>query len=215
MHTSQTGDEMTIEGYGSVYDVVDTDNDIIEKGAFTKSLTSRIPKMLFQHDMRAVIGVWNVVKEDAKGLFLKGKFSNTTGGRDAFELTKDKAIDGLSVGFMTNKDGVNYDKSGVRRIKEAMLYEVSLVTFPANEDALITSVKTEFPESIRDFEKQLRFAGFNDRQCKLIASKSWAALDSCRDGNDESSPNCRDGNSELSQYVSGLTNIINQIKKGN
>lgn len=130
----------TIEGYGSVFDVVDQGGDIIAPGAFRQSLASgRKVKMLFQHDPSAVIGTWKSMEEDAKGLRVAGKILTTVkSGAEAYEYVKAGAIDGLSIGYRTIK---SMDRNGKRVIMQAELWEVSLVTFPMNEMARIDAVK--------------------------------------------------------------------------
>ena len=133
-------DHGTIEGYGSVFDVVDQGGDIIAPGAFRQSLASgRKVKMLFQHDPSAVIGTWKSMEEDAKGLRVAGKILTTVkSGAEAYEYVKAGAIDGLSIGYRTVK---SMDRNGKRVIMQAELWEVSLVTFPMNEMARIDAVK--------------------------------------------------------------------------
>ena len=129
-----------IEGYGSVFDVADNGNDIVAQGAFTRSLQSgRKVKMLFQHDASDVIGVWDELTEDGNGLRVKGRIlTSVAKGREAYELAKAGAIDGLSIGYRTVK---SMDRNGKRVIMQADLWEVSLVTFPMNEMARIDAVK--------------------------------------------------------------------------
>jgi uncharacterized protein len=133
-------DQGVIEGYGSVFDVVDQGGDIIAPGAFRQSLASgRKAKMLFQHDPSAVVGVWNTLEEDQKGLRVAGKMlTSVKAGAEAYELVKAGAIDGLSIGYRTVK---SMDRNGKRVIMQAELWEVSLVTFPMNEMARIDAVK--------------------------------------------------------------------------
>jgi uncharacterized protein len=133
-------DQGVIEGYGSVFDVVDQGGDIIAPGAFRQSLNAaRKVKMLFQHDPSAVVGVWTTMEEDEKGLRVSGKMLTTVrAGAEAYELVKAGAIDGLSIGYRTIK---SMDRNGKRVIMQAELWEVSLVTFPMNEMARIDAVK--------------------------------------------------------------------------
>lgn len=133
----------TIEGYGSVFGVKDLGDDIVEKGAFSESLAAgRMPKMLWQHDPNEPIGVWEEAKEDESGLLLKGRIlTETTKGRDAMAFARNGAVDGLSIGYKVT----DYDfdkKTGIRKIKAADVWEVSMVTFPMNEAARIHAVKS-------------------------------------------------------------------------
>jgi uncharacterized protein len=131
----------TFEGYASVFDNVDSYRDVVEKGAFNKTIQeSKRVKILWQHDPMFPIGKPLAMSEDSKGLHVKGKISETDLGKNALILMKDGVIDELSIGFNTVKD--EWDKKGnVRRIKEVKLWEFSLVTFAANEAATITGVK--------------------------------------------------------------------------
>ena len=142
-----------IEGYGSLYGNVDLGGDIVMAGAFADSLASgRKVKMLHQHDAYSVIGVWTEMSEDEIGLRVKGKLLTTIqAGKEAYELVKADALDGLSIGFRTIKDSVS---KGVRMIEKAELWEVSLVTFPMNEMARIDAVKAA-EMSRRDMERVL------------------------------------------------------------
>ncbi len=129
------------EGYGAVFGNIDSDGDIIAKGAFADSLRLRTPKMLWQHNAREPIGVFTEVKEDENGLYVKGKLINTGRGAEAYELLKMGALDGMSVGFKTKQASRDHG-TGRRTIMQAELMEVSLVTFPANELATVTAVKS-------------------------------------------------------------------------
>jgi uncharacterized protein len=133
-------DQGVIEGYGSVFDVADNGNDIVAQGAFTRSLQSgRKVKMLLQHDASDVIGVWDQLSEDGNGLRVKGRIlTSISKAREAHELVKAGALDGLSIGYRTVK---SMDRGGKRVIMQADLWEVSLVTFPMNEMARIDAVK--------------------------------------------------------------------------
>lgn len=153
-------------GYGSVFDVVDGGDDVVAPGAFKASLDeyaakNRLPALLWQHDRGQPIGAYQSMKEDSVGLYLEGKLAlKTQKGAEALELMQMGAISGLSIGFMSRDDA--YDqKTGVRTIKQADLWEVSLVTFPMNDAARVTSVKAAIDE-ITDFksaERYLRDAG--------------------------------------------------------
>lgn len=165
----------TVEGYGSVYGVEDLGGDIVVKGAFAKSLQNRMPKMLWQHDQRDPIGVWEEASEDDNGLRLRGRIlTETTRGRDAVALVRAGALDGLSIGYNTIEADMD-SKSGIRTIKEAELWEVSLVTFPMNEAARVDYVKSvEEIDAMTEteIEKCLREAdGFSRAEAKRIVHR--------------------------------------------
>lgn len=137
-----------IEGYASLYNVEDSDADIVQPGAFEASLkqwnlTGRTPPLLWQHDPAQPIGVWQVIKSDATGLYVKGQLfvQEVARAAEAYALLKRGALSGLSIGYrpeVAKRDG----KRGVRLLERIKLYEISLVTFPALESARVNSVKS-------------------------------------------------------------------------
>ena len=179
-------------GYGSIFGNEDQGNDIVKKGAFTKSLTRRPPskvKMLYQHKTDEPIGVFTDIYEDNKGLFVKGQLAmGTQKGREAYELLKMGALDGMSIGFKADPDkqGYNENKRGVRTLKEVDLMEISLVTFPMNESALIETVKGN-AKNIREWEKILRDAGGLSRTEAKIGAKALSESLNQRDAEDKQS----------------------------
>ncbi len=122
---------LTIKGYASLWGVADLNGDVVAEGAFGRSLARAGPgeiRMLFQHDGRAPVGVWDELREDAKGLFARGRIESwSPEARFAAALVRAGALDGLSIGFRTaraRRDG------RLRVLTEVELWEVSLVTFP-------------------------------------------------------------------------------------
>lgn len=178
-------DDGTVEGYGSVFGVLDNYDDVIAPGAFVKSLAAHasagtLPAMLYQHDATMPIGVWLEMVEDAKGLRIKGRLAlDTVKGAEAYALLKMGALSGLSIGFVSV--AWTYDQQDVRTLTEVDLWEVSLVTFPANEAARITGVKAADVagiKTIRQAEQSLRDAGFSADAAKaFIAEVKRIALD--------------------------------------
>jgi len=172
-------DQGVIEGYGSVFDVVDQGGDIIAPGAFKQSLNSgRKVKMLYQHDASAVVGVWNKMEEDGKGLRVEGKLlTSVKAGAEAYEYVKAGAIDGLSIGFRTIK---SMDRNGKRVIMQAELWEVSLVTFPMNEMARIDAVKAA--EMSRDeIERMLTLrAGLSRSVARKLLAEGYEGIKDMR-----------------------------------
>lgn len=146
--------EGVIEGYGAIFGNVDQGGDLILPGAFTESLASgRRVKMLREHCPEDVLGVWDKVGEDDTGLRVKGQIVvSIQDGKDALELVKAGAIDGLSIGYRTIES--DYNNAGVRILKKLELWEVSLVTFPMNVGATIDSVKAAGLTE-REFERKL------------------------------------------------------------
>jgi HK97 family phage prohead protease len=163
-------------GYASIFDVVDSQKDVVLKGAFQRSLRERgvrAVKMLWQHRLEQPIGYYTQMKEDSVGLYVEGRLQlDIKQAQEAYELLKSGAISGLSIGYSVQDSDSDYT-SGVRYIKDVDLWEVSLVTFPANEHASVLDVKGGAPENIREFERFLRDSGFSRSQAKTIASKGF------------------------------------------
>ena len=164
------------EGYGSVFGNKDLGNDVIEKGAFAKSIkrrTNKGVKLLYQHKSDMPIGVFDEIREDDHGLVVKGRLAlKTQAGAEAYELLKMGALDGLSIGFKINPSEVSYDRRANKRIiKEVDLMEVSLVTFPMNPQATVRSVKGQ-EISIREWEKGMRDAFNLSRSESKMAAKA-------------------------------------------
>lgn len=140
-------DGTQISGYASLFGTVDQGGDVVERGAYGASLTAiaqtrRSVKMLWQHDPNQPIGVWDEVREDGKGLWVKGRILNSVEkGREAAALVLAGAIDGLSIGYRTVRASKN--SKGQRLLSELELWEVSLVTFPMLPSARV-SAKGDF-----------------------------------------------------------------------
>jgi len=174
------------EGYASVFNVTDSMNDVILQGAFRNSLEKfrrdgRLPPLLWQHDTEEPIGVWREMYEDSHGLFVKGELfvNDLPQAREAYKLLKEHVVTGLSIGYRARES--RYDqKSGARILTVVDLLEVSLVTFPANEQARVLGVKKFFDmshiPSEREFETFLHGAGFSRRQAKGVVAKGYRAL---------------------------------------
>ena len=134
-----TDEALVVEGYASFFGLKDQGGDVVQKGAYAKSLAAlkgrgRTVKMLWQHDPGEVIGVWDVIREDDRGLFVKGRIlTQVTRGREAAELIAKGAVDGLSIGYRTLK--AHKGAQGQRFLDELDLWEVSLVTFPMLPEA--------------------------------------------------------------------------------
>lgn len=167
----------TVEGYGSVFGVRDNYDDVIAKGAFVQSLKGHkaagtMPAMLWQHDADKPIGIWTEMVEDEKGLRIKGQLAmETVKGKEAHALLKMGALNGLSIGFMSKEWAYDRDTE-VRTLTAIDLWEVSLVTFPANEKARVTNVKSaDEMATPKDAEKALRDAGFSKSDATAFVSR--------------------------------------------
>lgn len=183
----------SFRGYGSVFDVVDSYRDVVEKGAFQKTLKAHkekgsMPALLWQHDPTQPIGVYTLMREDDTGLYVEGKLALLTKqGREAYELLKMGALNGLSIGFNIPKGGQEWDdEKGVNFIREVDLWETSVVTFPANEAAQIAQVRAQelqrMKSSEKEFERTLRDAlGLSKREAAAVVCHGFKGLAGRRD----------------------------------
>lgn len=130
------------EGYASVFGVRDLAGDIVMPGAFRASLATRGAagiKMLYQHHAAKPIGVWSRLEETPRGLYAVGRIlPEIARGRELLALMRAGALDGLSIGFHTLK-ARREERSGVRRLYEIDLWEISIVTFPMQPAARISA----------------------------------------------------------------------------
>lgn len=143
-----------VEGYASLFGKTDQGGDIVQKGAYAASLKrlagrgGRV-KMLWQHDPGQPIGVWDEVREDAVGLWVKGRIlTEVERGREVAALLAAGAIDGLSIGYRTVK--AERDGKGKRVLSELELWEVSLVTFPMLPEARVAAKADALDDDWRD-----------------------------------------------------------------
>lgn len=132
-----------VEGYASLFGVVDLGRDRVERGAFAKSLArrgARGVRFLFQHDPAEPIGAWDAIAEDARGLRVAGRLNMAVArAREVHALLRQGALDGLSIGFRAVRSVRG--AGGVRRLVEIDLWEVSVVTFPMLPEARVAAVK--------------------------------------------------------------------------
>ncbi|MGR3371157.1 HK97 family phage prohead protease [Pseudooceanicola nanhaiensis] len=136
-------DGHVIEGYASLFGAADQGGDVVQAGAYAGSLAAlaregRRAKMLWQHDPAQPIGVWDEIREDGRGLHVKGRvLESVAKGREAVALLQAGAIDGLSIGYRTKR--AVKDDGGRRLLTELELWEVSLVTFPMLPSARVAA----------------------------------------------------------------------------
>ncbi len=181
----KTALEGRFEGYASLFDHRDLGNDLIRPGAFAASLKKRGAagiRMLFQHDPKEPIGVWTHIAEDTRGLFVRGRLlDGVTRAREVLALMQAGALDGLSIGFHTIKGRTN-PRSGIRTLEEIDLWEISIVTFPMQPEARISTLKGGNLPTERQFERWLtRDAGFSRRQARTVIGKGYRVLTGGRD----------------------------------
>ncbi|MEC3862216.1 HK97 family phage prohead protease [Mesobacterium sp. TK19101] len=156
-------DGTRIAGYASLFGAADQGGDVVAPGAYALSLErlaeeGRGVKMLWQHDPAQPIGVWDEVREDGRGLYVKGRLLEGVGkAREAAALIAAGAIDGLSIGYRTRRAAKN--DQGLRVLTELELWEVSLVTFPMLPSARVAA-KGEGPTEadLRELARSLEAA---------------------------------------------------------
>lgn len=169
--------EGTFEGLLSPYGNVDGGMDVVEPGAYTKTIKdhgAKVP-MLWQHKSDVPIG--ELTLDDRKdGLWCKGQLlMELPDAQKAYLLIKSKIVKGLSIGFESVKDAI---ENGVRKLKEIRLYEGSIVTFPMNEMAMITSVKRARQEAKGDFNEELQEYQILDGYYQMFSALQ-AAMSEC------------------------------------
>jgi len=134
----------TVEGYASLFGAVDQARDMVLRGAFAETLRLRGPRrvpMLFQHDPAEPVGIWLELREDAHGLYARGRLiPEVARARELLSLMRAGAIDGLSIGFRTAKARID-PKTRVRSLVAVDLWEISIVTFPLLAGARVHAVK--------------------------------------------------------------------------
>ncbi len=148
------GDGRTVVGIAvpfdaptSIRDASGTYTERFRRGAFARTIADRGSRVKFlaQHDRRSLpLGRAHMLREDAAGLYAEFRVSQTRDGDDALELIRDGALDAFSIGFRPIRDRWTADRSEVERL-EVRLDEVSAVSFPAYESALIAGVRSGLP----------------------------------------------------------------------
>ncbi len=169
-------EEGTFEGHAAIFGKLNSFDEIVMPGAFKKTLRARAKgkvKMLRQHQQDSIIGVWEELREDGEGLFVRGRLlTEIQAAKETLILLKAKALDGLSIGFRTVIEEFDNKKKQIRLL-ELDLFEISLVAIPAQASALVTTVRAMSPEEITtktDLEKALRNAGFSTSTSKYICA---------------------------------------------
>ncbi|WP_375591591.1 HK97 family phage prohead protease [Chitiniphilus eburneus] len=173
-------------GYGSVFGNVDSAREVVVKGAFLGSLVERSAKgkklpILWQHRSGEPIGVYDKVFEDDHGLRVEGRLlvRDVQRAKEAHALMKAGAVSGLSIGYYVTDDSWD-EKERIRYLKQLALEEVSLVTFPANDEARIDAIKSKLAHgglpTLPEFEHLLREAGFSKTQAAVVANRGLKHL---------------------------------------
>lgn len=170
-------DSGQIEGLLAGFGDVDEGGDRLVKGCFAKSLAARTTPlpMLFVHDLKRPIGAWKEWQERPEGLYVKGSITLAAqAAKEAYALAKDGAVTGLSIGFRPTRESTD-QRTGVRTITEAELFEGSLVPIPMHDRARISAVKAV--AGAGDIAELLQEAGGMSRdRAKIAAGAAWKAL---------------------------------------
>jgi HK97 family phage prohead protease len=173
-------------GYLSVFGNMDSYRDIVMPGAFAETLArwnakGRLPPILWQHRSGEPIGPFTKMQEDTTGLYVEGRLliNDIQRAKEAHVLMENKVVSGMSIGFETV--GEEWDKNErVRKLTKVNLWEGSIVTFPANEEAQVQAVKSALQNGglpdLQTFERFLREAGFSKSQATAIAGRGLTYL---------------------------------------
>ncbi len=141
-----------LEGYASLFGVADAGGDVVAAGAFARSLARRGAsgiRMLFQHDPAQPVGVWDDIGEDERGLFVRGRLvPGVAKADDLRRLIAAGGVDGLSIGFRALR-AQRDARTGIRRLIEIDLWEISIVTFPMLGGARLGAAKSTGPLAAR------------------------------------------------------------------
>lgn len=195
-------DQGEFSGLAAGYSNVDFGGDLIEPNAFREfDLTKdgRI-RILAAHDQGAVIGK-GLLSESAEGLAVRGKLNLAVQrAREVYELMLDSTLDALSIGFSVLPGGAEF-RGGTRHLKALRLHEISVVGWPMNQLARVSSVKSR-PQDVGDLEERLRaeFA-LSGREARRVAGAAWKQLH-------------RDEPEDLAGVIAGLKSVSKILNKG-
>lgn len=180
------------EGYVSVFNNVDKGGDIVLPGAFKDTISEwaakgEFPPVLWQHRTGEPLGPTLEMREDNVGLWIKGQLliEHVPRAKEAWALLKAKAIKGMSIGYVPRDESVDR-AAGTRGLKKVDLWENSIVTFPMNPMAGVSTVKglMDGLESLADVERLLRDAGgFSKAEAVALVARIKSF-----DGRSESDP---------------------------
>jgi len=185
------GAQGVFEGYASVFGVVDGDGDIIEPGAFAQALKTqtRPVAMFFNHRRNEIpVGKWLDLSEDSKGLYVRGELTPGNPQSEALKAAMiHGTVGGMSVGFSAAKQDVTAIATGYSFKSATRLTEISVCTFPANESATVSTLKSmETIDSIRDAGNWLRdSAGLSKSEAQAFIARIKSAVRSESEGGDD------------------------------
>lgn len=185
------GKQGIFEGYASVFNNTDSDGDIILPGAFKNALANQTRKvaMFFNHKTWDLpVGKWDALEEDSKGLLVRGQLTpGHSGASDLKAAMQHGTVEGMSVGFSVNKDDYSIGTLGRIFKNVSALREISVCTFPANELAGVSAMKSaEGIETIRDVENWLRDSvGLSKSQAVGMIARFKSAIRSESEGDQD------------------------------
>ncbi|MBK9171076.1 MAG: HK97 family phage prohead protease [Bryobacterales bacterium] len=162
-------------GFASTYADTDRQGDRIAPGAFTRTLAEQGAErpLLWSHDLSQPVGLAKL-QDTAAGLMVEGSLDlDSSIGRETYSRLKKGIVKAMSIGYQTLREKF---EGKVRMLEDIDLYEVSLVTIPANPQALVTAVKSGDLADVRSFERFLRSAGLSARQSKALLASGWKGL---------------------------------------
>lgn len=168
-------------GYASVFGELDNHKDVVMHGAFSTTLEEKAEahnvKLLWQHNAAEPVGIFDLIREDDYGLYVEGHLQlDVARAREAHSLMRSGAVKGLSIGYKV-RDAALDAETGIRLIKSLDLFEISLVTFPANQRALIAEVKADEDDS--DEAEELEY-DINPSDMIMFSDSLDMAIDSVR-----------------------------------
>jgi HK97 family phage prohead protease len=209
------------KGYGSVFNVIDAGGDLIKQGAFSATLADwakkgKMPPMLLQHggfygsvDDMLPLGKWLSMEEDRKGLKVEGELYalDTERGTYVYEGLKARTLDGLSIGYQVKTSTMGSKPSEPRRTLIALdLKELSIVVYPMNDKARISSVKSiEECDSLSDFEENLRDSGYSRSKATAFMSRIKSVLNRPSDS--------ETAKSELAEMNKSIRELISRLRE--
>jgi HK97 family phage prohead protease len=200
------GEDGEFAGYASTFGNVDRGGDRVLAGAFRKTLAKSAGaiKMLRDHDHQKIIGEWLEAKEDAKGLWVRGRiFKELPLGEETLFLMRKGQLNSLSIGYRT-LEAEYHREDDARDLKELDLWEVSVVIFPMNEAATIDQVKNDL--QAKDIERILRDASVPRAFAKMIVSHGYQAAKA------KLADDCREGDGSVKATAAAIVGLANILK---
>ena len=172
--------ENEVEGLASTYGNIDHAGDIVERGAYARTLdrfnsSKKGMPFLAHHRHDRPIGKIMELRDSDEGLYFKARFSDSHDGQNVRQQFLDGTLDSFSIGYrVIQKQADRVKDRRVLRLKEIALHEISAVTFPCNELAIISAVKGTIGETYSDLslEDQQRLADFAETLRSVASSTS-------------------------------------------